>query len=71
MAAATVKRYLVDDRKRIRLHDLINDFIRDIIEQFRPEQLSLMSEPSIDEALRRMKVYESGTQVLQHVIVSL
>jgi hypothetical protein len=71
IAAATVKRYLVDDRHRIRLHDLINDLVRDTIEQFRPEHLSLMSKPSIDEALQRMKVYESGTQVLQHVIVSL
>jgi hypothetical protein len=71
IASTTVKRYLVDDRHWIRLHDLINDLVRDAVQQFRPEHLLLMSEPSIEQALRRMKVYESETQVLQHVIVSL
>ncbi len=67
VAAATVKRYLADDRFRIRLHDLVGEVVRKTAQSFKSQNLA----EAITEAefLRRKKTYEAGTEVLRHMIV--
>ncbi len=71
MAAATVKRYLAEDRFRIRLTDLVGNAVRHTAERLSKQSFSLMADFGGAELLRRLKIYQVETEVLQHMIVPL
>jgi hypothetical protein len=71
LAAATVKRYLAEDRFRIRLADLVSNAVRHTAERLNAQDFNLMQDFSDEEFLRRLKVYKAETEVLQHMIVPL
>jgi len=71
MAAATVKRYLAEDRFRIRLTDLVGSAVRHTAERLGEQSFSLMDDFSGVEFLRRLKIYQAETEVLQHMIAPL
>jgi SIR2-like domain len=71
LAAATVKRYLAEDRHRIRLNDFVAQAIREAAQGFDAQNFALAQQFTPAEFLRRMKIYEAGTETLRHVIVPL
>jgi hypothetical protein len=71
LAAATVKRYLAEDRYRIRLNDLVGEAIREAAREFDTQKFALAENFTEAEYLRRMKIYEAGTEVLRHMMVPL
>jgi hypothetical protein len=71
VAATTVKRYLAEDRYRIRLNDLVGEAVRESAVGFDSLRFDLAHQFTAAEFLRRMKVYEAGTEVLRHMIVAL
>jgi hypothetical protein len=71
VAAETVKRYLAEDRYRIRLKDLVGKAVREAAREFDSQRFALAEQFTTEEFLRRMKVYEAGTEVLRHMIVPL
>jgi hypothetical protein len=71
LAAATVKRYLAEDRYRIRLNDLVGHAIREAARGFDSQNFTLAQYFAEAEFLRRMKIYEAGTEALRHMIVPL
>jgi SIR2-like domain len=71
VAAATVKRYLAEDRFRIRLTDLVGSAVRRTAERLSALKLDLMEDFSGAEFVRRLKVYQTETEVLQHMILPL
>jgi ADP-ribosylglycohydrolase len=71
LAAATVKRYLAEDRYRIRLNDFVGQAIREAAREFDAKNFALAEYFTEAEFLRRMKIYEAGTEVLRHMIVPL
>jgi hypothetical protein len=71
LAAATVKRYLAEDRYRIRLNDLVGQAVREAARGFESQNFALAQYFSEAEFLRRMKIYEAGTETLRHMIVPL
>lgn len=71
VAAATVKRYLAEDRYRIRLNDLVGEAVRETVRGFDFQKFALAQQFTPSEFLRRMKIYEAGTEVLRHMIAPL
>ena len=71
MAAATVKRYLAEDRFRIRLTDLVGDAVRQTAERINAQKFQPMQEFTHSEFLRRLSIYQVEPQMLQHMIVPL
>jgi hypothetical protein len=71
LAAATVKRYLAEDKYRIRLNDFVRQAIREAAREFDFQNFALAEYFSDSEFLRRMKIYEAGTEALRHMIVPL
>jgi hypothetical protein len=63
VAVATLKRYLVDDRHRIRLHDLVNDEVEKLYGELSTKSFSVGDSFSIQELLHRMQRYESLAEV--------
>jgi len=71
LAVATVKRYLAEDRFRIRLTDLVGNAVRHTAERLSAQNFDLIEDFSDKEFLRRLKVYQTETEVLQHIVVPL
>ena len=71
VAAATVKRYLAEDRYRIRLNDLVGEAVREAAREFDSQNFGLADNFTETEFLRRVKIYEAGTEVLRQMIVPL
>jgi hypothetical protein len=71
LAATTVKRYLAEDRFRIRLNDFVGQAIREAALGFDSQNFALAEYFSDSEFLRRMKIYEAGAEALRHMIVPL
>jgi hypothetical protein len=66
-----VKRYLAEDRFRIRLTDLVGNAVRRTAERLSAQKLDFMEDFSGAEFVRRLKVYQTETEVLQHMILPL
>jgi hypothetical protein len=71
VAEATVKRYLSEDRLLIRLSDLVGSAVRDTAERLNAQTFNPLEPFSGNAFLYRLKVYETETEVLRHVIVPL
>jgi hypothetical protein len=64
LAAATVKRYLADERHRIRLHDLFADELARVERETTAEIFPVSEQPTVELGLRRMERYEAICETL-------
>jgi hypothetical protein len=71
VAAATVKRYLAEDRFRIRLNDLVTNAVRSAAERIAVHNFNMAQQFSGPEFLRRLNAYQAETDVLRHIVVPL
>jgi hypothetical protein len=70
VAVVTLKKYLVDEQHRIRLHDLVNEETEKLYGQLSTEHFPLGSPFSSEELTQRVKRYESITEILLAVMVT-
>jgi hypothetical protein len=71
IATATVKRYLAEDRYRIRLNDFVGQSVREAARGFDSQDFALADNFTPAEFQRRVKTYEARTEILRHMIVPL
>src|SRR5260370_15608905 len=70
MAEATVKRYLVDDRYRIRLHDLVMDELNLLDRELSDTHFPVGVQFTSDELWRRVQRYEALSEILLAIIIT-
>ncbi|MDP8994699.1 MAG: hypothetical protein M3N07_06940, partial [Pseudomonadota bacterium] len=70
MAAAMLKRYLAEDRHRIRLHDLVMGEVSAASSRTRTDEFSLHANSSDEEFRRRVAAYEAATEILRKLAVT-
>jgi len=70
LAVATVKRYLVDDRHKIRLHDLVMEEVSRLDEQLSDAQFNVMEIETAEELKRRVERYQALTEILLGIIMT-
>ncbi len=66
-AIATLKRYLSEDKYRIRLYDYINEEVDRVIDATGPDKLPIGITPTKETVTKRIKEYQEITKVLQHL----
>jgi hypothetical protein len=64
VAIATEKRFLVDERRRIDLHDLVMRETEKVVPMFSPVQFPVNTGFSAEELEKRLKRYEALTEIL-------
>jgi hypothetical protein len=69
VAAATMKRYLVDPQRRIQLHDLVMGETEKLISTILQQKLDNNSKAD-GEVYRRVRFYESATEVLRDLMIT-
>jgi hypothetical protein len=70
VAVATLKKYLVDEQHRIRLHDLVKEEREKLYAQLSLEHFPLDTPFSAQELRQRVQRYESLTEILIAVMVT-
>ncbi|MEP2735824.1 MAG: SIR2 family protein [Erythrobacter sp.] len=71
-AVASAKRYLAEDRYRIRLSDLLQELLDNARANWSASGANVSSpQPSDEEIVRRIKIYDDATEVLLRVAVEL
>jgi hypothetical protein len=71
VAAATLKRYLSEDRYRIRARDLMIDEAKRLHAELNPERFpAQVDNPSQEDLVRRMKQYEALTETLLSLFIA-
>lgn len=70
VAVASLKKYLVDARYRIRLHDLVSQEVEKLYTDLSSEHSSLGSSFSAEELVRRVRRYESLTEILLAIVTN-
>ena len=71
IAVVTFKRYLEDEKYRIRLHDLVSQETERLIEGVVQKNFSNQHpRPDQTELIQRMKHYEAQTEILQAIMVT-
>jgi len=71
LAVTSLKKYLVDERHKIRLHDLVMQEAERLLEQISEKNFPLKGfSPSRDEINKRMKRYESFTEILLAMMIT-
>jgi hypothetical protein len=70
IAVASEKRYLTDDRYKIRLHDLIMQETERVYSELTSKKFSFDAEFSSNELIKRIKQYESSTEILQALLIT-
>lgn len=64
-AVASLKRYLVEDKFRIRLHDLLQGVVADVQARWKSAGLEMGSPPATDLSIpNRIKSYDSSMEIL-------
>jgi hypothetical protein len=71
VAAATLKRYLAEDRYRIRARDLVLDETKRLHAEFNLERFPVdVANPSQDDLIQRMKQYDALTKTLLALFIN-
>jgi hypothetical protein len=70
VAVETVKRYIVEDRHKIRLHDLIFQEVENLYQETTLEKFPINIEYNDQTALSRVKRYESLAEKLISIIIA-
>lgn len=70
IAVASEKRYLTDDRSKIRLHDLIMQETERVYSGITSKDFSFDVKFTDQELIRRVKQYESITEILQALLIT-
>jgi hypothetical protein len=70
LAVITMKRYLVDDRHKIRLHDLVMEVVSKLDEQLSDAQFNLMEIETEEELKRRVERYQALTEILLGIMIT-
>lgn len=71
VAAATLKRYLSEDRHRIRARDLVVEETKRLHAELSPERFPVdVAKPSQDDLILRMKQYEALTETLLSLFIA-
>lgn len=71
IAMVTFKRYLEEEKYKIRLHDLVMQETKNLIDDVSAKNYSTQQPvPDTDELLRRMKQHEARTEILQAMFVT-
>jgi hypothetical protein len=69
VAAASLKRYLSDERFKIQAHDLIYQEANKLREEFSTPKYSLTTPFNLEEYAKRIHRYESLTEILEHLFL--
>jgi hypothetical protein len=69
VAAATIKRYLVEPKYRIDLHDLVVQEVERVVPLLSPEHFSAQAEYSPEELAERLRRYETLTEILRSIFI--
>lgn len=70
VAVTSLKKYLVDERYRIRLHDLVMQEVEKLYIELSPDHSALGSSFSVEELTRRVRRYEALTEILLAIMVT-
>jgi hypothetical protein len=70
VAVTSLKKYLVDERYRIRLHDLVMQEVEKLYIDLSPDHFALGSSFTVEELTRRVQRYEALTEILLAIIVT-
>lgn len=70
IAVATLKKYLVDERHKIRLHDLVNEETKKLYDKLSNEHFPLNTPYNTEEFIQRVQRYESLTEILLNLMVT-
>jgi hypothetical protein len=70
VAVATLKRYLMDERRRIDLHDLVTRETEEVFPQLSLHHFPVQSAFSPEELGKRLKRYETSTEMLQAMLTT-
>ena len=70
VATATVKRYLVDARHKIDLHDQVTTELEKIVPLLSPSHFPLQGGFSAEELTARLKRYETFTEILRALVTT-
>lgn len=70
VAAATLKKYLVEERYKIRLHDLLMQEVQKVYSELSSEQFSWSLPFSPEALIQRTQHYESSTETLVGLMVN-
>lgn len=69
VAAATIKRYLTDERFKIQLHDLVFQEANRLHEEFSGDEFSLNTAFNLEEYKSRVLRYESSIEILLRMFI--
>ncbi len=69
-AVATLKKYLVEDKYEIKLHDLVHEETEKLYSELLSDQFSLRGSFSSEELNKRVKLYENLTEVLIALMIT-
>ncbi|PSF31749.1 hypothetical protein C7H19_22250 [Aphanothece hegewaldii CCALA 016] len=70
IAVATLKKYLVDDSHRIRLHDLVTQEVERVYEATSVERFPVNTQFNEQELIRRLNLYESISEILISMFIN-
>jgi hypothetical protein len=70
VAVVTLKRYLEDEKNKIRLHDLVIDEVEKVHKNISPEFLPMNIGFTPEEILHRIQRYDSIVEVLQAMLIT-
>jgi phosphoserine phosphatase len=71
LAVATIKSYLVDDRHRIHLHDLVMEETERLYASLAENDFPVQTgSASVDELVRRINQYEARSEILQAMLAT-
>lgn len=70
VAVASLKKYLVEERYRIRLHDMVMQEVEKLYSELSPEHLSLGGSFNAEELIGRVQRYESLTEIVLAMIAT-
>ncbi|OIQ10364.1 SIR2 family protein [Neomoorella thermoacetica] len=70
VAAATLKKYLPEERHKIRLHDLVMGEARKLYDELSEDRFSLNTPFTDQEFINRVQRYEALTEILQAMMIT-
>lgn len=70
VAAATLKKYLPEERHKIRLHDLVMGEARMLYDELSEDRFSLNTPFTDQEFINRVRRYEALTEILQAMMIT-
>lgn len=70
VAAATLKKYLPEERHKIRLHDLVMGETRMLYDELSEDRFSLNTPFTDQEFINRVRRYEALTEILQAMMIT-